>query len=249
MKIGISIVHFGEQKLLDNCLKSLEFENENEEFRIFPKVFDCNENNVGFTIGNNNLIKEFLQMESDDFGDIDWIWLLNNDTTVPKETLESIENKLKDIPSDIGIIGFQIRSMENPDLIHHAGTGSCFPGGQHKSGSVKLGQFQKERTYEKWVTFASVLIRREVFEQIGLLDENMKFIGSDSDFCYRARAAGYKIIYESSFIIYHKVGQSQKPDNDPISKQMRSDMLYFQNKWMSGKLWYDLDKELMKDFK
>ena len=236
MKIGIAIVHFGEQKLLDDCLKSLEPIKDNN-----IEVWDGNQDNVGFTIGNNNIIKRLRCL-----GGFDWIWLLNNDTTVPKETLVSIEDKLKDIPSDVGIVGFQIRSMDNPDLIHHAGTGAPFPGGQHKSGSVKLGQFQKERTYEKWVTGASMLIRRGVFDKIGLLDENMKFIGSDSDFCYRARAAGFKIIYEPSFIIYHKIGQSQKPDNDPVLKQMRSDMVYFQNKWMNGKLYYDLDNELLK---
>lgn len=249
MKIGIAIVHFGEQKLLDDCLKSLKYDNQNKEYIIFPKVFNCNENNVGFTVGNNNLIKDFLRIKADDFGYIDWIWLLNNDTTVPQETLKSIQEKLIDLPSNIGIVGFQIRSMENPDFIHHAGTGQAFPNGQHKSGSVKLGQFQKERTYEKWVTGASMLIRREVFEQIGLLDENMKFVGSDSDFCFRARAAGWKIIYEPSFIVYHKIGQSQRPDNDPILRQMQSDMIYFQGKWINGKLYYDLENELLKDYK
>jgi N-acetylglucosaminyl-diphospho-decaprenol L-rhamnosyltransferase len=238
MKIGIAIVHFGEQKLLDDCLKSLEPIKYNN-----IEVWDGNKDNVGFTIGNNNIIKRLRCL-----GDYDWFWLLNNDTTVPKETLQSIEDKLKDIPSDVGIVGFQIRSMDNPDLIHHAGTGAPFPGGQHKSGSVKLGQFQKERTYEKWVTGASMLIRREVFEKIGLLDENMINYGSDSDFCYRARAAGYSIIYEPSFIIYHKIGQSQNPSPEQ-QKQIRSDMLYFQNKWISGKLYYDLGSELMKDYK
>jgi GT2 family glycosyltransferase len=239
MKIGISIVHFGEQQVLDKCLNSL---GEIGGSKIFETlVFNCNENNVGFTIANNILIKDFYNRNIAD--QPDWIWLLNNDTTVPKETLDAIEKVLPTLQSDIGIIGFQIRSMDNPDFIHHAGTGQCFPNGIHKTGSVKLGHCQ-DRTFEKWVTFASVLIRREVFEEIGLLDKNMKFICSDSDFCYRARHTGWKIIYEPSFIIYHKIGESQAP-NPIMASQMQSDTIVFQNKWLNGKSYFDLTNELL----
>jgi hypothetical protein len=256
MKIGICIVHFGAQEILDKCLNSLEGHLlPSGNFAVFTQ--DNNIDNLGFTIGSNKLIKQTIDEK------YDWIWLLNNDTTVPSSTLQAIEEKLplldQDIikapfpvneiigerqKSNIGIIGFQIRSLDEPDFIHHGGTGQCFPAGVHKTGSVKLKQLNKT-TSEKWVTFASVLIRREVFEKIGLLDENMKFIGSDSDFCFRARAAGFKVTYEPSFVIYHKIGQSQKADNDPILKQMKQDMIYFQGKWLNGKLYFDLERELL----
>lgn len=234
MKIGIAIVDYGKKEYLENCLKSLE------SFPYPADIFDCNENNIGFSRANNSLIRI---MTGPNAGLLpNWIWLLNNDTTVPKETLSSIEKILSELPSDVGIVGFQIRSMDNPDLIHHAGTHQCYPGGVHKSGSVQLGQF-KERTYEKWVTFASVLIRREVFEDIGLLDPNMFNYFSDSDFCFRARSFGWKIIYEPSFVIYHKIGQSQNPSPEQM-KQIQSDGMVFESKWLNGKLYFDLDKEV-----
>ena len=232
MKVGITIVHFGEQWVLDDCLVSLP----KNDPMFDVKIFDCNKTNLGFTKGTNELVREFFSDR------IDWIWLLNNDTTVPSETLQHFSS-LDILSKNVGIIGFQIRSMDEPDLIHHAGTLQCYPNGIHKSGSVKLKQ-HNEKTFEKWVTFASVLIRREVFEQIGLLDQNMRHICSDSDFCYRARNAGWKIMYDPKFVVYHKIGTSQNP-NSEIMRTMHQDTLYFQNKWISGKLFLDLDRELI----
>jgi GT2 family glycosyltransferase len=239
MHVGIAVVHYGEQQILDDCLKSIRF---HDNFDIH--IQDNNENNVGYTIGNNLLIKRFLEPSEQP---CDWIWLLNDDTVVPPETFDSMCKTLDSLPPEIGLVGFQIRSMDDHDFIHHAGTGDCFPSGVHKSGSVKLNQYTV-RTFEKWITFASVLIRREVFERIGLLDENMQFIGSDADFCYRARSNGFKIIYEPTFVIYHKIGQSARPKEDRISRRMQADMDYFQNKWINGKLFFDLDKEVLEEW-
>jgi N-acetylglucosaminyl-diphospho-decaprenol L-rhamnosyltransferase len=240
MNIGICIVDYGDPKLLQDCLKSFGQENDlhwnqnDNEFDI--TIFDCNKNNVGFSKGNNECIKKLSPC-------VEWIWLLNNDTTVLPETFESIPKVLEQLSPEVGIIGFKILSMDNPDLIHHAGTESCFPAGIHKSGSVKLRQ-REVRTNEKWVTFASVLIKREVFDQIGLLDENMFNYFSDSDFCYRARYAGFKIIYQPSFVIKHKIGQSQHPSPEQ-SKVLQRDAIVFQNKWLNGKTFFDLDRELV----
>ncbi len=236
MKIGICIVDYGNPEYLKNCIQSLK-DWKNKFF--FHKILDCNVDNLGFTKGNNELIKSF--------NDCEWIWLLNNDTIVPVSTSERIWNVLGNsidkIPNDVGIIGFKILSMDSPDLIHHAGTVQAFPNGIHKSGSVKLRQFNK-RTYEKWVTFASVLIRREVFETCGLLDERFFNYFSDSDFCYTARTRGWKVLYEPSFVIHHKIGQSGNP-SDEQKKVMTRDMIQFQSKWLNGKLFYDFDNELV----
>lgn len=251
MKVGIAIVDYGDKQLLENCLKSIDttIQYYDDYDAIGGKVYqtstklhvivkDNNKDNVGFTLGNNRIIKKYL-----DNTEFDWIWLLNNDTTVPKETVVSIEKVLPTLDKEIGIIGFKILSMDNPDLIHHAGTARCFPSGEHKSGSVRLHQFNK-RTTERWVTGASMLIRREVFESIGLLDAHMINYYSDSDFCFRARYAGFKIIYEPIFVIHHKIGQSQNPSPEQQT-QLRKDGLVFQNKWLNGKTFFDLDKEVV----
>lgn len=260
MKIGIAIVHYGEFSHLEKCLRSLRLKeqdiedarnwdiNKQTDVLIFGdeedlfdiKIFNCNMNNVGFSVGNNKLIEMFLYDK-----DVDWIWLLNNDTEVPAETINEIERKLDgfdEYEEGIGIIGFQIRSMSDPDLIHHAGTYECYPGGVHKSGSVKLGQ-HTHKTYEKWVTFASVIIHKDTFTACGLLDPNMFNYFSDSDFCFRARMFGFKVVYEPTFVVYHRIGSSANPNAEQM-KMLQSDSMVFENKWMNGKTFFDLDKEV-----
>lgn len=247
MKIGICIVDYGDPKLLENCLDSLSAYRDvdcspNEYWCMQGNtqinIFDCNKENIGFSKANNKLVQTQLKDNN-----IDWIWLLNNDTTVEPSTLDNLLIQLPQYPKNIGVVGFKILSMDNPDLIHHAGTYDCFPAGVHKSGSVKLRQHEKQ-SFEKWVTFASVLIRREVFEQIGLLDPQMFNYFSDSDFCFRARYAGFKVAYEPCFVIKHKIGQSQSPSPAQM-KILQRDSLVFQNKWINGKLFFDLDRELV----
>jgi len=241
MKIGIAIVHYGDDALLENCLKSLE----QKPSCCFSAVFNCNEENIGFSAGNNRLIKDFLKCIDVpyDNGGAEWIWLLNNDTTVPQETLDKLKEILLKVPEDVGILGFQIRSMDDPDFIHHAGTFQSYPAGVHKTGSVRLKQHNKV-TYEKWVTFASVLVRREVFESIGLLDEQMFNYYSDSDFCFRARYSGWKIQYIPELVVLHKIGSSQNPSPAQLN-MIRHDQLVFENKWMNGKTFFDLEQEVL----
>jgi len=237
MKIVIGIVQYGEEKLLENCTKSLGLGNSTDH-RISDKVtlelrvWDNNKYNLGFTQGHNNLIWPM---------DYDIYWCLNNDTIIPAETLEYLKSFERE--DGVGIIGHKIVSMDDPDFIHHAGTGSCFPAGVHKSGSVRLGQFT-EPSYEKWVTFASVMIHKSVFGIIGAFDSHFVNYFSDSDFCYRARYAGFKIKYDPKIVVQHKIGQSQNPSPEQLEVIMR-DSNVFQNKWMNGKAFFDLDKELI----
>lgn len=240
MNIGICIVDYGDKKWLQECISSIEKEKKLLKDNFHVKTFDCNKENVGFTRANNILIDEFI---NSDATCPSWVWLLNNDTVIEPGTLQSVHETLRDIDPKVGIVGFKILSIDDPDLIHHAGTYRCFPAGVHKSGSVKLRQFESPST-ERWVTFASVLIRVKTIRDIGLMDEKMFNFYSDSDYCYRARYAGWKVIYHPSFVIRHKIGQSAHPS--PASmKIIEADGLVFQNKWLNAKSFFDLDNELI----
>jgi GT2 family glycosyltransferase len=52
------------------------------------------------------------------------------------------------------------------------------------------------------------MVKREVFEKIGLFDERYFLYYEESDFCYRAKEAGYKIMYIPKAIVYHKNAQT-----------------------------------------
>jgi len=56
------------------------------------------------------------------------------------------------------------------------------------------------------------LIRREVFEAIGLFDEDFFFSFEELDFCFRARRAGFSTVLDGSAVAYHECGRSIGPD-------------------------------------
>ena len=198
-------------------------------------VHNNNVRNIGFTAACNEGIRYGLN------GGFDIIWLLNNDTEIPDlpKAIKEMENEFAN-NSKTGIVGHKILTMDDPDFIHHGGTGACVPAGVHKVGRVSLGQLNS-RTRERWVTGASFAIAAGCALEIGVMDERMVNYGSDSDYCYRARLAGFDVVY-LPIPILHKVGQSQTPSPEQM-KLIKSDMLYFQSKWMFGKIFFDLDSE------
>jgi N-acetylglucosaminyl-diphospho-decaprenol L-rhamnosyltransferase len=64
-----------------------------------------------------------------------------------------------------------------------------------------------------WISFAAVLIRDEVLKSAGMLDEGFFLYFEDCEYCYRARQAGWDIIYEPGARIIHLHGQSSQLEN------------------------------------
>ena len=77
----------------------------------------------------------------------------------------------------------------------------------------KLGRWRRDEIrVVGWVTGACLLVRREVLDEVGALDENMFMFYEDLDWCMRIRAAGWKIFYVPQSRICHLGGQSTRQD-------------------------------------
>jgi hypothetical protein len=57
------------------------------------------------------------------------------------------------------------------------------------------------------------MFRREVADQIGILEKAFFAYLEDADFCTRARAAGFEVRYQPKAIIYHKVSRTSAWDS------------------------------------
>lgn len=244
MKFLVVVPHYGSDDHLKKLLPSLKASQEGATtgpVTIIPvpygDIFIWNNNleNLGFTKACNEGIRFGVN------NGYDVIWLLNNDTEVVDidSTVSALETEFKDHPNT-AIVGFKILSQADPDFIHHGGTGACFPAGVHKIGRVSLGQLD-QRTKEHWVTGASFAITSGCVLEIGVMDEKMVNYGSDSDYCFRARYVGLDVVY-LPLPILHKIGQSQNPDPKQ-QRVIKSDMLQFYTKWITGKVYQDLDAE------
>lgn len=153
--------------------------------------------NLGFAGGNNVGIREAMRRGAD------FIWLLNNDTVVEPTTLQGLLDVAVGRP-DVGIVGSVIRDMEEPRNLQAWGGGRVVM----PLGYVRHYLKPTEISRTSYITGASMLIRREVVEQIGLLDEHFFMYWEDTDYCFRARSAGWKLAVADDSVVYHAESSS-----------------------------------------
>ena len=165
--------------------------------------------NLGFTGGNNVGIRRALEAGAE------LLWLLNNDTIVDKNAL-SILDVFDN--TDVGIAGSKIYFAQGREyhkdryVKNEQGKVIWYAGGiidwnnmyaSHRGvDEVDQGQYDKvEQT--SFVTGCSMMVRREVFERIGLFDERYYLYLEDVDLCLRAARAGFKIVYVPTSVVWH----------------------------------------------
>lgn len=136
---------------------------------------------------------------------------LNNDTRLEPNLLEEMVNTFNS-DSSIGVVGCQLRLMKPPYKVHHAGimfTDKYEPyelGLSQPFGVAELPKSDPRVNAVREVpavTAACMMVRRDVFFDIGGFDENYVFGWEDSDFNLRVRQKGYKIYYTGRSWAYH----------------------------------------------
>ena len=184
--------------------------------------------NLGFTGGNNLGIKNSFEKK------IDFILLLNNDTIVEPNFIQPLLDIFENNPN-VGIVAPQINYFDEPKKVWTEGgriskiRGSGFAYSErYDDGKIKD---------DKEVTFVSgccMLIKKEIFEKVGVFDDNFFLYVEDADLCYRTTQAGYKIIVSHNSKIYHKVSSSTKENLSllPLYYVTRN-RLYFASKSFS----------------
>jgi len=159
--------------------------------------------NLRFAGGNNVGLREVLQ-DQDDFA-----LLLNNDTTVEPDFLDRLIEAARE-DGRIGLVSPKILYQQRQDVIWFAG-GILKPAWgyvRHFGLRQSDGERFNQRRQVTFLTGCCLLIRREVLQKVGLLDEGFFLYSEDADYCLRAAKAGFKLLYEPGARIYHKVSSS-----------------------------------------
>ncbi|UXI67957.1 glycosyltransferase [Tahibacter amnicola] len=155
--------------------------------------------NLGFVRGNNAGI--------DLAGPTHDIVLLNNDLELRQHDWLLRLRECAYAAADIGIAG--CRLVDGEGRLLHAGT-VVMPddgiGVQLASGRVErdVGQYTAPSRDVQGVVFAAVLIRREVIAAIGPLHTDYDTYVEDTDYCLRARAAGFRTVLCGSVSLVHR---------------------------------------------
>lgn len=166
-----------------------------------------NKSNLGFAGGNNVAIKYAFEKF-----DPDYFLLLNNDTVVDKYFLKELI-AVTENDSSIGIAGPKTFFYDDPQRFQLVWIDVNLLRGQGKHiGARKIdhGQFNQINKDCDAVQGSCILIKKEVIKKIGMLDERYFCYWEETDFCFRAKSAGYKVAYVPEAKIWHKVSASTR---------------------------------------
>jgi GT2 family glycosyltransferase len=191
-------------------IKELEEKHKENDFKglstKYPLIFIQAGENLGFA-GGNNLGIRYAQSK-DDF---EYIWLLNNDTVIDKNTLDKMI-KLANYDYKIGMVGSKLYHYHKPGIIQALGGSdriNWYSTGDHIYSLEKDSPaFDTDFEIKGYIYGASLLVKKEVIKDIGILDENYFMWAEEADWCYRASQKGWKLFYCGSSNVWHKEGGS-----------------------------------------
>lgn len=212
VKVSVIVLTWNGEKFIAPCLTSLL----SQEYALFevivvdnastdasvtivqsfaPRVrLIRNEYNLGFAAGNN------VGLQAAD-GDI--VILLNQDTVVQPGWLRAIVDTFAD--STIGIVGCKALYPDGRRL-EHAGA-RVLPG---NAFTYHIGWGEEDHSqYDTladvdYVTGAALAIHRRVLDKLGGLEESYyPAYYEEIDYCYRARRAGFRVVYQPQAVLYH----------------------------------------------
>jgi len=248
--VGIVIVNYKTANLTIECLRSLNKERQLVNFKVivvdndsqdgsFQKVSSAviseawadwaevqsSGTNGGFSFGNNFAIRQFMAEENAP----DFVYLLNPDTEIKSHAIKNLVSFLVEHPN-VGIAGSRIEDS-NGIVLHSSFKFHSWLTELNRGFSLGIvtkllrpwlisDLIPKNAEKTDWVSGAGMMIRRGVFENIGLLDESYFMYYEETDFCLNAKRAGWECWYIPSSKIIHHVGQSSGINSAGMTKRM-----------------------------
>lgn len=227
--IDIIIINWNSGALLENCINSI-MASDNIQYNIVVVDNNSQDNSLMFiqalpvkvTVIKNDINRGFGAAcnQALKFCNSDYVLLLNPDTILGKDTLSKSYRFLED-HTTYAILGIKLLD-ENSNVSRHC----CrYPKPIHFINnslklSVLLPKVFKDKIMYDWdhqssaevahVMGAYMLIRRELINAIGFMDERYYVYLEDLDFSVRCINAGYKIYYNADIQAYHEGGGTSK---------------------------------------
>lgn len=171
-----------------------------------------NDANLGYAGGNNVGIKIALKKNAK------YVWILNNDTVVDENALMTLVNAMES-DAKIGIASSTLFYYEEPSKVWVAGGAKTI-----SSLDLILTRFgyslhrdyvpnTKDCNPKPLVSAVgtSLLIRRELFDDVGLFDEDYFLYREETDFCIKAIRKNWKVVYVPCSVVFHKYKRASSP--------------------------------------
>ena len=243
-KIGVVTVTYNSDKVLQPFLSDLfaqSFHNFNlyvidnaSEDKTLKILDDLNDNrvnqirnhsNIGVAAANNIGIKKALEDKCSH------ILILNNDiefsNSLFKDMLVSIKKE------NCSMMTPKILYHSDKDIIWYAGGGFKKSNGYlpyHTGFNENIKNNNYQSLYVDYASTCCLLIKKDVFETIGYMDEKYFVYFDDTDFLFRVKKEGvHKIYYDSQITLFHKVGSLTKSLTKEFERSYRTHFFLKQN--------------------
>jgi len=178
----------------------------------FPEVrLFASPTNLGYTGGNNLGMTKSRGR---------YVLLLNADTELLGDALGTMVAYMNEGP-DVGVVGPQLLWPDGnvqssrrrfPSLctafVESTFLQKWFPGHPELRRYQMLDRADGVTGEVDWVTGACMLVRRETFEQVGMLDDSYFMYSEELDWQKRIKAAGWRVVYLHSAKVVHHLGGS-----------------------------------------
>lgn len=250
-RVGIVIVNYNAEKYQNDSIRSIkQMKYSNYEIIVvdngstdnsikllkeeFPEVIIIEtNNNLGVAAGNNIGIRHAIKRGAE------YILLLNNDIELDKDLLRILVQKATKQTITVPKIYY----FDKKRIIWSAGGKVDWNEGRPYHigiGCPDSSRFNHEQVVEIAPT-CCMLIHKEVFKNVGLMDEKYFMYYDDTDFCIRANQRDFKILYLPTAKMWHKVSSSSGGEKSKVCQYYVSrNILYFMKKYKKniGKKWY-----------
>ena len=188
----------------------------------FPAVVVIeNPVNNGFAGGNNTGMQKALADGAD------YIFLLNNDTTVAPDLLEPLVMLAESDPK-IGIVGPTMLYYSDPETVWATGGTIGAMGASHLVDEGKPFSTHLMQPAERdFIVGCGLLAKRDLLEKVGLFDERYFLYYEESDLCARAKKAGWCVWHQPASRLWHKVSRSTGTESELTLYYMRRNVLLY----------------------
>ena len=248
--VSIILVNYNGSSFLYTCLDSIEkFVNHcnheiiivdnyssDDSVRIIKDKFSssrliCLQSNLGFGKANNLAVKHSTGQ---------YLLFLNTDTILTENTPKILSDYLQQ-NKNIGAIGSHITFKDGSYQLSYGKLPSLvvefFYKIKYNSDSRWHQIFARfyDSTYSRikevgWVTGACMMMRCDIFEQVGGFDENFFMYFEDKDICKRVKELGYKVVYYPKTSIIHLLGGSSHGIKKSVNRYYRESQLHYYQK-------------------
>ncbi len=229
MDLSIVIINHNTKALTNQTINSVLNGTDGLDYEII--VVDNSDKSDEFYFSDRDNIKVISGVENKGFGNAcnigaskakgEYLLFLNSDTIVENEAIYKSLIYLKS-NKDIGILGIKTfledgtfdngckRGFPTPmtALYYFLGFDKKHPENR-KYGAYHQTFIDNNKTSEvDAVSGAFMIIKKQLYDELGGFDEAFFMYGEDLDICYRAKEKGYKVVYFADAFITHLKGQS-----------------------------------------